>query len=271
MERLAAESFGGLVEELDYAEGEGDLREEDALSHTLQCGEVSQHLPPSTSNSKIPLHSRLLASRSMYFLQLIHQSPTPPSPTHPLTLHLPPFITSPAFESVLSYLYTLKYTPPTPTTTPTPPPQPKKEEKTLLYAVSSPTIPYTTPSLLVELYRLAMEYQLEELKVAVAKDMVGRLNRGSVWEFRRKAEECGVGMVLSMSDAFIKRNGLVEGDEGVGGGGGVGSVGGDGGAVNGGGVGNGAGGGTGPQGRVVKELRPVKRIARRFAADGSEL
>ncbi|KAJ3039267.1 hypothetical protein HDV00_012355 [Rhizophlyctis rosea] len=47
--------------------------------------------------------------------------------------------------------------------------------------------------------------------VAVVRYLVGRLNRGSVWEFRRKAERCGVGLVLSIADAII--SGLAEGDE----------------------------------------------------------
>ncbi|KAJ3037623.1 hypothetical protein HK097_003459, partial [Rhizophlyctis rosea] len=173
-------------------------------------------------------HSRILSTRSLYFHQLLQRT-SPPTPQTPLTLHLPAFITPPSFESLLSYLYTQTYIPPTPPSHSLAPVPLKKEEKTLLYAVSAPTIPFTTPSLLVELYRLAMEYQLEELRGLVAKDIVGRCKVETVWEFKRKAVECGVQMVIGMADAFVKRNGLVEPPPPTPGGGGLSVTNGDGG------------------------------------------
>ncbi|KAJ3293900.1 hypothetical protein HK104_004129 [Borealophlyctis nickersoniae] len=181
-------------------------------------------------------HSSILTAKCNYFLRILqHHSPTPLAP---LTITLPAFITPPSVESLLSYLYTGQYTPPIP---PGPPPPARvvPEEKALLYAVSSPPVAHTHPTLLVELYRLAEEYGLEQLKGLVAKDLVSRCKPENVWEMKAKAEECGVEMVKGVAEAFIRRNGLPP-----------------------------PGGGEAP---VPKQDRPVKRIARRFSPDGQEL
>ncbi|KAJ3279187.1 hypothetical protein HK104_001682 [Borealophlyctis nickersoniae] len=182
-------------------------------------------------------HSSILAANCDYFLRILqHHSPTPLAP---LTITLPYFITPSSVESLLSYLYTGQYTPPIP---PGPPPPPRvvPEEKALLYAVSSPPVAHTHPTLLVELYRLVEEYGLDQLKALVAKDLVSRCKEDNVWAMKAKAEECGVEMVKGVAEAFIRKNGL-----------------------------------TPPGGRLAsvskRDRRPVKRIARRFSAEGQEL
>ncbi|RKO88389.1 hypothetical protein BDK51DRAFT_51728 [Blyttiomyces helicus] len=231
-------------------------------------------------------HSRILVPRSTYFAALVSSA----NNTR-IQQVLPPSITPSAFESLLTYLYSSKYTPPLPppsaqtSATPPPAPTPEPEEKALLYAVSVPRVARTLPSLLVELYCLANEYQLEDLKGLVAKDIVGRLGPETVWGLRDKAVECGVGLVVAMADAYARKHGI----EGGGGGGeGGAAVPGPrvtamprGGARSRAGVAVAAGGNAAASAsRAVEggstvgvrvDTRPVKRVARRFSPDGSEL
>ncbi|KAJ3166914.1 hypothetical protein HDU88_003003 [Geranomyces variabilis] len=151
---------------------------------------------------------------------LLPPSAVPPG-SSPYTIVLPDIFSAAAFRCFLSYLYTTQYQSPTPPPpapataqnpipTPQPPapaqkPQPPNE-KSILYSVSLPRVLDTTPTLLVQVYRLAAEFNVPGLKAAVARDMTNRLNERNCREFAECAEALQCEPVAVMVQAFVGKN-----------------------------------------------------------------
>ncbi|KAI9206420.1 uncharacterized protein BJ171DRAFT_30143 [Polychytrium aggregatum] len=187
------------------------------------------------------LHSSVLTTKSKYFQTQFGQAP--PSVQRPYQQHLPSTISAPSFETLLKYLYENKFDPPEPADgalsqgdrpdqhlyqhsyqhqqplqsppSQLPPPsqyqQPQQQQqaKPLLYSVSVPKVSHTPIALLVELYGLAAEYQIEDLRLTVAKAIVARLNVDTVREMLVKAQSLGIQLLLDMAESFARRNGMV--------------------------------------------------------------
>ncbi|KAI8916625.1 hypothetical protein DFJ77DRAFT_439869 [Powellomyces hirtus] len=142
-----------------------------------------------------------------------------PTNSYTYTVTIGPHISPPSFRAFLNYIYAGRYIPPVPPADDpsTRPPQPAiAKEKTLLYSVAIPLTAKTTPTLLVQLYSLAHQYDVQGLKAAVAKDMLARLNDTNVWEYRDAAKALNLPPVTLMVEGHILKNGLVEGQNGEG-------------------------------------------------------
>ncbi|KAJ3163071.1 hypothetical protein HDU86_002240 [Geranomyces michiganensis] len=165
--------------------------------------------------------------------------PPPPAASlgsSPYTIILPDVFSAAAVRCFLSYLHTSQYHSPTPPPPPeptaaaaallqnpllppqttqsqAPPPTPTPQtsqrppkEKSILYSVSLPRIPETTPSLLVQVYRLAVEFSVPGLKAAVARDMTMRLNERNYREFAECAARLDCQPVALMVETFVGKN-----------------------------------------------------------------
>ncbi|TPX51211.1 hypothetical protein SeMB42_g01984 [Synchytrium endobioticum] len=132
----------------------------------------------------------------------------PPSPGRPARIRLPLFISGDSVETFLTYMYTLRYSPPNPSDPPSP--VRTSEKKEIMYSVSIPPALRTPPRILVELYTLAKCYEVTELSNLVAKDLVKRMDSATVWEILHCAATCGpdANHIKTMAEVYIKKHSL---------------------------------------------------------------
>ncbi|KAJ3417116.1 hypothetical protein HDV05_006975 [Chytridiales sp. JEL 0842] len=162
----------------------------------------------------INAHSRIL-SQSRPFQQALTKLTQPPTPSTPLSIPIPPFISPLTLQTFLTFLYHQTYSPPTDQDPPAiqhPPPPNTPLHKVYTPHTATPHLPT-----LIELYKLASDYAIDSLKVKVASDLLRRLSKENLGLVMAKAGEVGAEAVLEMGRQFARRNGMELGQEGGGG------------------------------------------------------
>ncbi|KAI9023973.1 hypothetical protein DFJ74DRAFT_705715 [Hyaloraphidium curvatum] len=147
------------------------------------------------------------------------------------TLALPPCFGPPALAALLAFLHTGAYSPPSPAaphaahfaagadpaawgSSPQQglTPEQQKSNKALGFSLPQLASHVASPPALIELFALCSAYGVEQLKPAVAKDVVAVLSPDTAAEMLRKARECaavvppesGFGAILETVERYIR-------------------------------------------------------------------